>query len=214
MSQHARRSNGPAVQTANKSSLRVRSQHARRSNGPNLFQQSLQHQTEYPYRYLSEYDGMFRVDFYHCWNKLGLVISFGVCIPVKVASVYRAITYLLNLNQLQDLKFDIVYDNGVSLQTIVVYMKFPKEVPVVGWGKWAILPQFCTTSSFTCMHFLKFCMYGIYNNKQRNEMQNMKFSNRFFNLRVLPFTVPQICSNFSNWAKMHDQFSGSSKPPE
>ena len=32
----------------------------------------------------------------------------------------------------QDLKFDIVYDNGVSLQEIAVHMKFPKEVPAVG----------------------------------------------------------------------------------
>ena len=33
---------------------------------------------------------------------------------------------------LQVLKFDIVYDNGVSLQKIGTYMKFPKGVPVVG----------------------------------------------------------------------------------
>ena len=50
--------------------------------------QSLQHQTEYPYRYFREYEGMFRTVFYHCWNKSGLAISFRVCIPVKVASVY------------------------------------------------------------------------------------------------------------------------------
>ena len=54
---------------------------------------------------------------------------------MKLASVNRAVSYLVNLNWLQDLKFDIVCDNGVSLQTIVVYMKFPKEIPVVaGWG--------------------------------------------------------------------------------
>ena len=40
------------------------------------------------------------------------------------------ISYLLNLNQVQDLKFDIAYNNEVSLQTIGVYMKFPKEVLV------------------------------------------------------------------------------------
>ena len=34
----------------------------------------------------------------------------------------------------------------------MVYMKFPKEVSVAGWGKWAILPQFCTSSSFADMH--------------------------------------------------------------
>ena len=47
--------------------------------------QSLQHQTECSYRYFREYEGMSRIVFYHCWNKSCLVISFGVCIPVKVA---------------------------------------------------------------------------------------------------------------------------------
>ena len=60
--------------------------------------QSLQHQTECPYRCFREYEGMLRIVCYHCWNKPGLVISFGVRIPVKVASLYRAISYLLNLN--------------------------------------------------------------------------------------------------------------------
>ena len=52
--------------------------------------QSLQYQTKCPNRYFREYEGMFRISFYHFWNKSGLVISFaaGVCIPVKVASVY------------------------------------------------------------------------------------------------------------------------------
>ena len=58
------------------------------------------------------------------------------------------------------LKFDIVYDNGVLLQTIVLYMKFLKEVSVVGWGKWAILPQFCITSSFADMHFFEILHVG------------------------------------------------------
>ena len=49
--------------------------------------QSLQHQAECSYRYFREYEGMFRIVFYHCWNKSGLVISFGVCVPVKVAYV-------------------------------------------------------------------------------------------------------------------------------
>ena len=41
--------------------------------------QSLQHQIECPYSYFREYKGMFRVVFYHCWNKSGLalVIIFG-----------------------------------------------------------------------------------------------------------------------------------------
>ena len=50
--------------------------------------QFLQHQTECPYRYFRAYEGMFRIIFYHCWNKSSLAISFGVCILVKVASVY------------------------------------------------------------------------------------------------------------------------------
>ena len=45
-----------------------------------------------------------------------------------MASVYRAVSDLLNLNYLQDLKSDIAYDNGVSLQTIVgLYMNFQKR---------------------------------------------------------------------------------------
>ena len=60
--------------------------------------QFLQHQTECPFRYFREYENLFRIVFYHCWNKLGLVISFGVRIPVNVVSVYRAISYLLKLN--------------------------------------------------------------------------------------------------------------------
>ena len=95
--------------------------------------QSLQHQAECPYRYFREYEGMLRTVFYHCWNKSGLVISFGLCIPVKVS---------------------VITDNSV------IYMKFPKEVPVAGWGKWAILPQFCTTSSFAGMHFFEILHVG------------------------------------------------------
>ena len=121
--------------------------------------QSLQDQTECSYKYFREYESMFRIAFYHCWNTSGLVVSFGhgICIPVKVASIYRAISYLLNLNQLQDLKFDIVYDNGVPFQTIKVYMKFRKGVPIAGWGKRAILPctTELTTSSFAGMHFFE-----------------------------------------------------------
>ena len=43
-------------------------------------------------------------------------------------SFYRAALHLLN----SCFEFDIVYDNGVSLQKNVVYMKFPKVVPAVG----------------------------------------------------------------------------------
>ena len=57
--------------------------------------QSLQHQTVCPYRYFKEYEGMFRIFYYYYWNKSGLIISFGVCIPVKVASFYLYIFYFL-----------------------------------------------------------------------------------------------------------------------
>ena len=46
------------------------------------------------------------------------------------------------------MKFDILCDNGVSLQTIVVYMKFPKEVPVVvGWGMGPFYPNFALAAA-------------------------------------------------------------------
>ena len=38
--------------------------------------QSLQYQTQCPQSYCSEYEGMFRIVFYHCQNKSGLVVSF------------------------------------------------------------------------------------------------------------------------------------------
>ena len=55
--------------------------------------QSLQHQTECPDRYFREYEGMFRIVFYHCWNKSGLVISFGVgeggfCLSTELFHVF------------------------------------------------------------------------------------------------------------------------------
>ena len=97
--------------------------------------QSLQHQTECPYRYFRKYEGMFRNVFCHCWNKPGLVISFGVMYTCEGGFCLQNYFISLNLNQLQYLKFDIVYDNVLSLQAIVVYTKFLKEIPVVGWGK-------------------------------------------------------------------------------
>ena len=67
---------------------------------------------------------------------------------MKLASVNRVVSYLVNLNWLQDLKFDILCDNGVPLQTIVVYMKFPKEVPVVvGWGMGPFYPNFALAAA-------------------------------------------------------------------
>ena len=67
---------------------------------------------------------------------------------MKLASVDRAVSYLVNLNWLQDLKFDVVCDNGVLLKTIVVYMEFPKEVPVIdGWDMGPFY-QFLTSSCF------------------------------------------------------------------
>ena len=84
-------------------------------------------------------------------QKSGLVISFRVPTYTceEVASVYLQ-SYFIS----SELKFDIVYDNEVPLQTTVVYFKFQKEILVAGWGKWAILLQFCTTSSFAGMNFL------------------------------------------------------------
>ena len=39
--------------------------------------QPLQHQTNWSPRYFREYEGMFRIVFYHCKNKSDLIISFG-----------------------------------------------------------------------------------------------------------------------------------------
>ena len=134
----------------------------------------LQHQTDCSDRYFREYEGIFRIIFYHCQNKSGLIISFGVGIPVKLASIDRAVSYLVNLNQLQDLKFDIVCDNGVSLQTKVVYMKFPNEsllLLVGAMGHFTPIShqqQLCRQT-----FFLKSCMWVTCNNKQTNEMQNI-----------------------------------------
>ena len=38
----------------------------------------LQHREECPYWYFREFESAFIIAFYHCWNKSGLVISFGV----------------------------------------------------------------------------------------------------------------------------------------
>ena len=47
--------------------------------------QPLKHQTKCSYRYFREYECMFRIVFYHCYNKSGLIIRYITC--VKVASV-------------------------------------------------------------------------------------------------------------------------------
>ena len=150
---------------------------------------------------------MFGIVFYHCQNKSGLVISFGVSIPVKVASVHKAVSYLLNLNQLHNCKVDIVYDNGVWSQTIVVYIKFPKEVALLLVGAdGPFYPNFVPASQARI--FLEFCMQGTYNNKQTNQMQNMKFSNLFFNLRVLPLLYPKLVQIFQTGPKCTLNFQG------
>ena len=54
---------------------------------------------------------------------------------------------------LHDLKCDIVYNNGVSLQVIVVYMKFTKKVTVVGKNG-PFYPNFAPpAASQTCISF-------------------------------------------------------------
>ena len=40
--------------------------------------QPLQHQTKCSYRYFREYEGMFRIVFYHCYNISGVIVSFGI----------------------------------------------------------------------------------------------------------------------------------------
>ena len=134
--------------------VRVSRQHARTMD-PHWCRlvQPLQHQTDCSDRYFREYEGIFRIIFYHCQNKSGLIISFGVGIPVKLASIDRAVSYLVNLNQLQDLKFDIVCDKW-SVITDKSGYEISKRSPCCCWlGQWAILPQFRTSSSFAGKHF-------------------------------------------------------------
>ena len=82
-------------------------------------------------------------------NKILLLVLGQVVIPLNVASTQSCLISFKLL--LQDLKFYIVSDNGVSLQKIVVYMKFPKEVTAVGANRsfypnfvHALASQICT----------------------------------------------------------------------
>ena len=86
---------------------------------------------------------------------------------MKLASVNRAPSYLVNLNWPPDLKFDIVCDNGVSLQALVLYMKFSKEVPVVvGWSNAPFYPSFApAAASQAYIFFWKSFMCVTCNNK-------------------------------------------------
>ena len=56
--------------------------------------------------------------------------------------------YIFLYSLLQNLKFDIEYDNGVSLEKIVVYLKFPKEVPVIGAVNGPFYPNFAPVAAF------------------------------------------------------------------
>ena len=48
------------------------------------------------------------------------------------------------------------------------------EVPVAVVGaNWPFYPNFVPAAALQACIFLKFCMYGTYNNKQINEMQNI-----------------------------------------
>ena len=114
--------------------------------------------------------------FYHCLNKSDLLV-LGQVYPGKyrytLTSVQRAVSCLLNINYLQGLKFDIVYDNGVSLQPIVVYMKFPKESLLWIGENGPFYPNFAPAAALLACMFLKFCIQGSYNKKQTNEMRNI-----------------------------------------
>ena len=86
---------------------------------------------------------------------------------MKLVSIDRAVSYRVYLNWLQDLKSDIVCDNGVSLQIKVVYMKFPNEVlVVVGLGNGPFYPNFVLAAALKAnIFFWKSCMWVTCNNK-------------------------------------------------
>ena len=86
----------------------------------------------------------------------------------------------------QDLKFDIVYENSVSLQKIVLYVKFQRRSLLLGqMGHFT--PILHHQQHRRQASFKKFCIQGTYN-KQTNEMRNIW--NIFFNLRVL-YCIPK-----------------------
>ena len=76
--------------------------------------------------------------FFICKNNSGLIISFGVGLSTELFFRSSKIKLASRLE-----KFYVLYDNGVSLQTIVVSMKFPKEVHHHH-------EQFCMHAFFVC----------------------------------------------------------------
>ena len=109
----------------------------------------LQHQTECPYKYFREYEGMFRIVSYHCWNISGLVISFGVYIPVKVAFVHLQ-SYFISSDLKLALRLEIWYslwkwsvitdNSGCEFKSrcnhlIVIDIKISKRGPCL-WLAW------------------------------------------------------------------------------
>ena len=107
------------------------------------------------------------------------------------------------------MKFDIVCDNGVSLQTKVVYMKFQMKTCCCWLGQWGHFTPISHQQQL-CRQTFFFgnlaCGLHVIISRQ---MKCKTFL--FFKSFKESFTVPQICSNISNWAKTHNRFSGSSK---
>ena len=94
-------------------------------------------------------------------NQTWLLVLEQVGIAVNAAFTQNYFTPSELL--LEDLKFDIVYDNKMSLQSssIVVSMAFLSHFT----PNWVILPQIYISSSIAGMHFLQNFAWVSYNNK-------------------------------------------------
>ena len=96
---------------------------------------------------------------------------------------------------LQDLKFDIVHDDGVSLQKIKVYMRFQKEVPVVDAnGPFYYYPNIAPAAALQACIFLKKIVCRVHKvmSKQIKCKANGIFKS-FFNLRVHYYAPNLFC---------------------
>ena len=127
------------------------------------------------YRYFREYEGIFRI----VW------IKTGVCIPLWGGFYLQSCFVSSKLNYLQDLKFDIVYDYGVSLQTKVVYIKFPRG-PCYWLGQMCnFYPNFAPPAASQACFFKHFVCRVLMIISRQMKCKTYGIFNSFFNLRVL-----------------------------
>ena len=106
--------------------------------------------------------------------------------------------YIFLYPLLQNLKFDIVYDNGVSLEKIVVYLKFPKEVPVFEAVNGSLYPNFAPAAAFAGIYiyiyiYLSFACRTHIIVSRKTKCETCGIFKSFLIQESFSFTVPQIC---------------------